>query len=671
MNEKKHKNLIYDSIQFIADEEGTKQNTTHIPLQRINLFVGPNNSGKSLALREIGEYAERIVEKPYYTFSKNINNLKILSIKNLYPGYNEKIWELIKDKVKKDFEDNWLFKMFLDRINKDETVQTLEMMYLIGDENPIREFLNTNKLNKEKLVQLAIENLESSEPKNEIKLEKLKKYLSISKEESLSTEENELAKNIFDFELLKNCFYIFLENKKILKENFGRALWDEKFINPLGYITKEHIKNATLLQSKQDFQFTFSSNVPRKMLDQFEECRLTIEKNFGYKVSIDFNGGVNYRICGDDDYKKYMLLLTEDSETYFSNQTLLSECGDGIQSLIHTVFKIYSSKAPVFLLDEPEVFLHPPYARKLGSIFYDHSLKHDSQFFIATHNQNLLQGILESGTDVNVFRLTYKNKNPKVHLLDSEQLKIIIKDARFRFSGLLESIFSDGVILVEGDSDRRIYYQALELYLNIHPEERIDGLNFVVANGKANVPIIAEKLYKLGIPFATIIDADAIENGNIQLIFNKINSPDKKNIITNIESFQNALDKEEDYNGKNKAELLKRNGFNSFKSETTRKTFESFNETLKRNQVYIVPKGTLECLLPELWKEIEKEASTKEPDEKLTKKDLEQTNKNKWEEKALEFLISAEQNTELPDVPLISFIREVNNGLRKILGGRV
>ena len=154
------------------------------------------------------------------------------------------------------------------------------------------------------------------------------------------------------------------------------------------------------------------------------------------------------------------------------------------------MFKIYSSRNSLFLLDEPDVFLHPPYARKLGSILASHSKDFNSQFFIATHNQNLLQGFLESGEDVNVFRFSYKNKTPKLNKLESNDLQNMLKNPRLRFSGILESIFSDGVILVEGEHDRRVYYQALELYLNFHPEERIDRLNFVYSDGKPNISIV-------------------------------------------------------------------------------------------------------------------------------------------------------------------------------------
>lgn len=52
--------------------------------------------------------------------------------------------------------------------------------------------------------------------------------------------------------------------------------------------------------------------------------------------------------------------------TILSKATPLREEGDGLRSFVSVLLSLMGRRKPVFLLDEPEAFLHPPYAAQDG-----------------------------------------------------------------------------------------------------------------------------------------------------------------------------------------------------------------------------------------------------------------------------------------------------------------
>jgi predicted ATP-dependent endonuclease of OLD family len=646
--------MIFESIQFQFDENGRTENSKPIELKGINLFVGANNSGKTFALEEIGKFFKYDIDgnerETDEQFHHRISVAKFESVKNINIGYSDQVFKQIESAIRKDFWTNE--DEFKERKNKKEKGK------IDSDEKRFTAFqrlFNLNGINLEKLKNNSKINfdsfLQSASKKSSYRL--LDKPLKSVWKNSGGKSDEFIPTN-------KNSIYLPLYLsviKKIYKGNIAKKLWEKKCINPSGYLPFISIETTSFSSIKDNqLKFTFSSNVPIEVVEEFKKVRQIIKTKLGFYISIDFNQlSVTYRICNNEDYEKYELHLSRESKEYFEDQTPLEEYSLGIKSIIYLLFKIYSSRNSLFLLDEPDVFLHPPYARKLGSILASHSKDFNSQFFIATHNQNLLQGFLESGEDVNVFRFSYKNKTPKLNKLESNDLQNILKNPRLRFSGILESIFSDGVILVEGEHDRRVYYQALELYLNFHPEERIDGLNFVYSDGKPNISKMVEMLKKLGISTTIILDADAlVGEGIIEGIFSRIESVDKQNIKSLKSTFNSQLEKQ--FNNENqslsKDEYLKSNGIGKL-TKDAKVSFDSLNMILKKNGIFIVPQGDLEKTIPNLWSECKGNNNEKR--------------KKEWEEKAIQLLIESEANNMLPEYPLRTIVQEVNRNLRTII----
>lgn len=81
----------------------------------------------------------------------------------------------------------------------------------------------------------------------------------------------------------------------------------------------------------------------------------------------------------------------------------------------------------VFMLDEPEAFLHPPQARVLGENLP--SLLGERQSFISTHSIELIKGLLIAAEHrVRIIRITRNGALNPVHYLTPANLKEIWKD---------------------------------------------------------------------------------------------------------------------------------------------------------------------------------------------------------------------------------------------------
>src|SRR5579862_5505455 len=84
---------------------------------------------------------------------------------------------------------------------------------------------------------------------------------------------------------------------------------------------------------------------------------------------------------------------------------LLHEQGDGMRSFTACLLQTEILQRPVALIDEPEAFLHPPQARQLAFHIAQAAREQKRQVIIATHSADIVQGALESGSDVAVVRL--------------------------------------------------------------------------------------------------------------------------------------------------------------------------------------------------------------------------------------------------------------------------
>ncbi len=167
----------------------------------------------------------------------------------------------------------------------------------------------------------------------------------------------------------------------------------------------------------------------------------------------------------------------------------------------------------IILIDEPEAFLHPSLAFKLGHEVSRAALTSQKRVFVSTHSPNFVMGSVQSGAPVSIIRLTYRNGVPTARVLPSGEILELMRNPLLRSTGVLSALFYEFVVVTESDADRAFYQEINERLLRFEPQCGIPNCLFINAQNKQTVQTILRPLRKLGIPAAGIVDIDVLKEG--------------------------------------------------------------------------------------------------------------------------------------------------------------
>jgi len=124
--------------------------------------------------------------------------------------------------------------------------------------------------------------------------------------------------------------------------------------------------------------------------------------------------------------------------------------GDELKSFVTMATALLLQKRPVCLIDEPEMCLHPPQAREIGRLIGKYGSTSDTATFVATHSSEILRGVLETGHDIQVVRLTRGPGGFSAHLLQAADLISAFGKPPERSESILDGIFAQSVIVAGG-----------------------------------------------------------------------------------------------------------------------------------------------------------------------------------------------------------------------------
>jgi hypothetical protein len=184
-----------------------------------------------------------------------------------------------------------------------------------------------------------------------------------------------------------------------------------------------------------------------------------------------------------------------------ANHQSLELQGDGIRAFLGLLVALMSVDRPVVLVDEPETFLHPPQARRMGELLAENTRK-DRQVFVSTHSVDVLRGIIANSHDVQIVRLGRIVSRMKATLLDPARLAVIAADPVLSSARMLEGLFYSSVIVVEGDRDARFYHAVADRLRSPHAPY------FLAAGGKQTIPKLVAEYRRMGVPVIAIVDFD-------------------------------------------------------------------------------------------------------------------------------------------------------------------
>lgn len=285
-----------------------------------------------------------------------------------------------------------------------------------------------------------------------------------------------------------------------------RKYTGESFVTYLN--TDNRLKLASS-QAVQNLEKTGAKNVLEALFlagkSATEKVRKNIKLIFDTDVYLDASnlGMLQFKVGPDFSSISENI---QKSHAELSSYPLLDTQGDGLRSALGIISALTAVKKPIILIDEPEAFLHPPQALRLGEIISD-LIDDSQQLFIATHSADFLRGLLSRKRDAvitHLDRVSEVTTNAKP--LDSATLSKIITNPLLSSSRVLEGMFYKGVVATEADADA-VFYQRL-----FQKVGAADEIHFVNAHNKQTLKKIIEPYQKLGIKFALIADADVIRD---------------------------------------------------------------------------------------------------------------------------------------------------------------
>lgn len=203
---------------------------------------------------------------------------------------------------------------------------------------------------------------------------------------------------------------------------------------------------------------------------------------------------------------KYLDLTILDNDVNLPVQNL----GHGFQSLIViSIFRTYlelKGKHPIFLIEEPEMFLHTHAKKYFYSVLYQLA-ENGNQIIYTTHATEFVD-ILNSES---VKRVITENNSTKI--LPQKPIKLDFKqDEMLKLNTAInneraELFFAEKVILVEGDTEKIVFDYLLKLR-GINPN--LNDISIIETSGKGNIPRYIKLLESLEIPFVVVFDTDIL-----------------------------------------------------------------------------------------------------------------------------------------------------------------
>jgi predicted ATPase len=127
--------------------------------------------------------------------------------------------------------------------------------------------------------------------------------------------------------------------------------------------------------------------------------------------------------------------IHEEAVQFQGKAQLIDVASDGVKAFTGMVSELIAGDPKVVLIDEPEAFLHPSLAFKLGLEVSRAALKTDKRVFVSTHSPDFVMGCIQSGAPVNIIRLTYRGGNATARSLPSEELLLLMRNPLLRSTG--------------------------------------------------------------------------------------------------------------------------------------------------------------------------------------------------------------------------------------------
>ncbi|MBE7729003.1 ATP-dependent endonuclease [Komagataeibacter sp. FXV3] len=253
---------------------------------------------------------------------------------------------------------------------------------------------------------------------------------------------------------------------------------------------------------------------------------------FGLYLGMDISEGASIHLRYGNTAPPNERSVEDPTLEWMRNALPVNQWSDGMKAFTGMLLLLRAGDPKIMIIDEPEAFLHPTLAYKLGREIAQTASQGDKQVFVSTHSSQFLMGAIQSGAKVNVVRLTYQQGSATARMLSNDDIRVMMQEPLLRSANALSGVFYEGVVVTEADADRAFYQELNERLLAEESGRGAPNTLFLNANGKDSVNKIVGPLRALGIPVAAILDIDALNpETNFPVLLDAISYPKPHNSI--------------------------------------------------------------------------------------------------------------------------------------------
>lgn len=340
--------------------------------KKINIILGRNNASKTSILEAIDlNLSSKDIIKSKHKLPKYIN---IYNIACLVTTITDKTSEH-KLKIFKISETEGIIE--LKKTIKNVILDLSKLgtpPYNISVDNTKLE--NLDKYIDEKLVPEFISEILEFGVGIDLNNEKTI-FFDYSEDETIQTKLVDVCHNIISNLIIE-------EKKKKTPPEFIKLVIRSRLMFPLHLYNK--IKNNTMQADRGIYLLKNTLKLENLDLTNIEDRLLKVEQ-----LIKEYNLIPNF--------ERIIFFKNEFKEIWVKNGTTkkipFEFLGDGLKGMIHLLFVIVSGKK-ILLLDEPDAHMHPGYIIELINTIIKFSKEFNIQFFITTHNFDLLDTIFDN-----------------------------------------------------------------------------------------------------------------------------------------------------------------------------------------------------------------------------------------------------------------------------------
>ena len=363
----------YDIPENLKDElyNADGQKLTLINnLNKINIFVGPNNSGKSKIIREI----LRTETKMYYS-DHQWNNIKAV------------LTEFLDDLLKN-------LRIFFIRYNPGDYQlhmhsgpNILSLTEIIETKNIIIN--HESNFNISALLDLYKENFKKW------KLVQANYYLKINDKNTRQVELSEVTKVFEMLEAFKIKFDLLISYLERYKFSLYNLDFSRIYIPSIR--TLRGFAQASNIEASTRREYTFvdkiqifnGQSVPVEIFDltTSEYSKRQKLQNFQMFLSEYFFESQKVELTYHQ--KNQVLLIKIGEET----ERPIQDLGDGLQMIIILTYPFFLNEAGIIAIEEPELFIHPGLQKLFIRFLLDNPIAKNFQVFIASHSNHIIDSI--------------------------------------------------------------------------------------------------------------------------------------------------------------------------------------------------------------------------------------------------------------------------------------